>query len=71
MSKRKGNNSNSLNNLSNNSDKPNNSVNQLLMPTLQPYRSGLASHCYTTHKPSILLPKFSGDPQELNFYFKW
>ena len=51
MSKHKSNDSNSLNlskimnNISNNSDEPNNSVNQLLMPTFQPYSTGMSTHC--------------------------
>ena len=74
MSKFKDNNSNSLNiskimnNISNNSDEHNHSVNQFLMPVLQPYSSGMSSHCYILHRSTIQLPKFSSDPQELNLF---
>ena len=49
----------------NNSKETSNSVNQL-MPTLQPFSAGMSTYCYTSHRSSIPLPKFSGDLQELN-----
>ena len=74
MSKCKGANLNSLNssemmnNMCNNSDEPCNSVNQILMPTLQLCSSVMSTHCYTSHISSIPLPKFSGDSQELIYF---
>ena len=38
------------------------------MPALQPSSTGMFTHCYTPHRSSIPLPKFSGDPQKLNLF---
>ena len=72
MSKRKGTNSLNLseliNSMPNNSNENTNSANQLIMPTLQPFHAGTSTHYYASHRSSIPLPKFSGDPQELTLF---